>query len=237
MDFNTAPPPSMETDADADAMDTQTKTEVAHANDNDNNKQPGPAAPSQKRSRQPRKKNKARILKPDYVDGETAFTRLATDVKYGQFARDVHSLNSERFVTRVQMRQVWQSTLRLAHHRWARDKYDAPGAAKERAFGGQLLEEALAQADGYEGFDLDAYWNLQGAMREMDALSMTADRGAKLVTGCEKLNAERLMRWRTDQMKRTRAARKAERRLQKQNSATKSETTLKTEPGPDVEMQ
>ncbi|EKD20424.1 uncharacterized protein L3040_004289 [Drepanopeziza brunnea f. sp. 'multigermtubi'] len=236
MDFNTAPPPSMETDADADAM--QTKTEVAHAHANDkNNKQTPPAAPSQKPSRQQRKKKKkkSRILKPDYVDGDTAFMRLATDVKYGQFARDVHSLNGERFVTRMQMRQVWQSTVRQAHHRWARDKYDAPDSAKERAFGGRLLEEALAQADGYEGFDLDAYWDLQGAMREMDALSMTADRGAKLVTGCEKLIAERLMKLRVDLVKRTRAARKAEKRLQ--NFVTKRETTLKTEPGPDVEMQ
>lgn len=98
------------------------------------------AAPPKKR----RKKGRGattKIKKP----AEVPFDQLVHDVKYGQFARDVHRLNSNssRFVTREQMRQSWESTVRMAHHRWARD-YKGPGAGRAD-LGSKLLAEALAQ--------------------------------------------------------------------------------------------
>ncbi|KAG4443795.1 hypothetical protein IFR05_000695 [Cadophora sp. M221] len=90
------------------------------------------------------------IKVPDYIHPK-GFLYLVWDVKYGKFVMDVQGMN-EQLIDRNTMEKLWVEHVKR-HYRM-----DETGIKTVME---PALVDALRQVKGYNGFDAEAYWQLQ----------------------------------------------------------------------------
>ncbi|KAL5329201.1 hypothetical protein ACEPPN_002711 [Leptodophora sp. 'Broadleaf-Isolate-01'] len=90
------------------------------------------------------------IKVPDYIHPK-GFLYLSWDVKYGKFVLDVQGMNEE-LIDRDTMEKLWVEHVRRHYC------MDDTGV---KAVMEPALADALRQVKGYNGFDAEAYWQLQ----------------------------------------------------------------------------
>ncbi|KAH7419074.1 hypothetical protein BKA64DRAFT_699113 [Cadophora sp. MPI-SDFR-AT-0126] len=96
------------------------------------------------------------IKVPDYRH-QKGFLHLAWDVKYGKFVLDVQSMN-DQLIDRMTMERIW---VEHVHGHYIMDDTGIK-AVMEPA-----LADALRQVHGYNGFDAEAYWQLQSVTTDL----------------------------------------------------------------------
>ncbi|KAH7342944.1 hypothetical protein BKA65DRAFT_478816 [Rhexocercosporidium sp. MPI-PUGE-AT-0058] len=90
------------------------------------------------------------IRVPDYQHPK-GFFYLVWDVKYGKFVLDVQGMN-DQLIDRETMEKLW------VEHVYRHYRMDDTGV---KAVMEPTLKDALRQVKGYNGFDAEAYWQLQ----------------------------------------------------------------------------